>query len=190
MTHSRRFESINRELWLRRISRNNIKTEHPHPKCAYNSITGTVTYANTVYIRSSWRNAVYLSGFYRERSLPLRVPGESAPTIPVAAVTKLRETSFSLSSPRCAYGSKLLSRILAFAFPPEFIRANKTKRSSSQPRISNNGTRPNFPPSLRRVPSPLFHLISFLFKSETSNLLLSPFVVVITRESRLISRNK
>lgn len=121
--------------------------------------------------RSSWRNAEPRVRFYRERSLPLRVPKESTPTIPVAAVTKLRETSFSLSSPSFSDS--------CFCFPARicFTRIKRGNRAIG-PRVSNNGTRPNFFSSrafLTLHPS----LISCL----KSNLLLSPFVVVIARKS-------
>lgn len=104
--------------------------------------------------RSSWRNAEPRVRFYRERSLPLRVPEESAPTIPVAAVTKLRETSFSLSSPSFSDS--------CFCFPARiyFTRIKRRNRAIG-PRVSNNGTRPNFFSSRAFLTlSPITHLLS------------------------------
>lgn len=118
--------------------------------------------------RSSWRNAEPRVRFYRERSLPLRVPEESTPTIPVAAVTKLRETSFSLSSPSFSDS--------CFCFP---ARISFTRIKRRKVRVFR--TMELVQISFRRVSSSLFHpsLISCL----KSNLLLSPFVVVIARKS-------
>lgn len=117
--------------------------------------------------------------FYRERCLPLRVPGESAPTIPVAAVSQASRNFFLAFSSPLVDPSFFLEFLLLLSRPnfSFFFFPNKTRRNRVvDPRVSSNGTRPNYPPSFRRVPPfrPFPRLLP-----EIKLVVITPFVITV-----------
>ena len=104
----------------RKLKRTSTELYVAFRKFVENYVNGTVTYANATDTvpPPCWSNDAEPNRFVSAENSPtFDVPGESTPTtapaIAVAAVTKLRETSFSLSSRRRTRAR--LKPILAFS---------------------------------------------------------------------------
>lgn len=128
--------------------------------------------------------------FYRERCLPLRVPGESAPTIPVAAVSQASRNFFLAFSSPLVDPSFFLEFLLLLSRPnfSFFFFPNKTKKSSSRSACFeqwNSSKLPTFFSSratLSPISSPLARDQTCCYHAVCNHGCL--------RDSRLISRDK
>lgn len=130
--------------------------------------------------------------FYRERCLPLRVLGESAPTIPVAAVSQASRNFFLAFSSPLVDPSFFLEFLLSLSRPnfSFFFHANKMKKSSNRPACFEQWNSSKLPtffssrafPTLSPISSPLARDQTCCYHAVCNHGCL--------RDSRLISRDK